>query len=415
MEHGQHDSLAQYSQSKLQEILEYARVHCRYYGKLFDALGFLPEALADFDSLPLLDKRTVRERKNDLISDEIDRLDYYNMNTGGSTGEPLEFPVSTLAGRVDTMHQDFLYKIMGYESGDKIFTFFGRSVSEECRKENEYWIRTGKTGGPFGELTYSSLYLSQETLPYYVRHLCSQKPTILRGYPSAIGEMATYLLQQKISLSFQVKGVQLTAENAYDWQIAAIEDAFDTKVFLQYGHSEVCVFGYTTDDTHAYICSPVYGLTEVVGSDGKSVANGEVGEIVVTGFYNRALPLIRYRTGDLAIYGGTDDGIVKLDRIVGRTQDFVYDVKDRKIPLTALVFGQHFGAFRNIRRWQIVQDVPGKILVRIVKDDAFSAKDVAEIKAKFWENAQIEAQIESAISIPLTERGKSRFLVQHLS
>lgn len=41
---------------------------------------------------------------------------------------------------------------------------------------------------------------------------------------------------------------------------------------------------------------------EVVGPDGKEVANGETGELVLTGFfpYQRVMPMIRYTTGDIA-------------------------------------------------------------------------------------------------------------------
>ena len=44
---------------------------------------------------------------------------------------------------------------------------------------------------------------------------------------------------------------------------------------------------------------PEYGVTEILRPDGAPCAPGEVGEIVGTGFNNYALPMLRYRTGDL--------------------------------------------------------------------------------------------------------------------
>lgn len=82
-----------------------------------------------------------------------------------------------------------------------------------------------------------------------------------------------------------------------DGQIADIERVFRCPVYLQYGHSEVSVFAYTAAGSREYRCSPLYGLTEVLQEDGTPVREGETGEVVVTGFWNTAMPFIRYRTG----------------------------------------------------------------------------------------------------------------------
>ena len=50
----------------------------------------------------------------------------------------------------------------------------------------------------------------------------------------------------------------------------------------------------------------------------------------------------------------------------GRKQDFIYDIKKRRINITALIFGQHFHAFENIVRWQIIQLEFGKVEIKII-------------------------------------------------
>ena len=206
----------------------------------------------------------------------------------------------------------------------------------------------------------------------------------------------------------------MTAENAYDWQIENIKKAFNTSIFFQYGQSEVCVFGYTVDETYVYFCSPFYGLTEVLNSEGVQVKKGEIGEIVATSFYNFALPFIRYRTGDLAVFNGDENGIIRLGKIIGRTQDFIYTQHNERVALTALIFGQHYHAFRNIRKWQIAQDIPGKVTIKIVKGEGFSHEDKEEIKEKFRSTCDIETNFEFVDSIQLTKRGKLKFLVQNI-
>jgi len=404
-----------YRSHKLLQLLQYAGTHCAYYKNAFQQASLDARNLEGFDRLPLLDKSTIRRRWRDLISDEIDLMNFYTMNTGGSTGEPLEFLVSSAAGRIDRVHQEFVFRTtMQYQPGDIIVAFDGSPVPAELLDAHVYWVAKSDEDIPYGRLSYSSLYLREETVSYYVRHMLDTAPSILRGYPSFLNDIAEYISERGIVIPFNIKGVQLTAEDAYDWQMENVRRAFDTRVFLQYGHSEACVYAYTYDDTCEYYCSPFYGFTEVLGEDGRHVNTGEVGEVVVTGFHNRAMPFIRYRTGDLALFNGETDGIVRLGKIVGRAQDYVIAENGERVSLTALVFGQHYGAFKNIQKWQLVQDIPGRAKVRIVKGEGFSAEDEKEIRDKFKGICDIDAEFDYVDFIPLTTRGKFRFLVQNI-
>ena len=49
-----------------------------------------------------------------------------------------------------------------------------------------------------------------------------------------------------------------------------------------------------------------FGITEVLDSEGKHVKKGGMGEILVTGFWNFAMPFVGYRTGDLTIFDGDE-------------------------------------------------------------------------------------------------------------
>jgi phenylacetate-CoA ligase len=414
MHHGQLKGLLQYRSRKLSQILKYAHQHCQYYRSVMDEFRVDPDDLRSFQRLPLLDKAIIRSHRVDLVSDEIDRLQFHIANTGGSTGEPLEFPASLIAGYIDHVHQEFLYRVMGYNPGDVIVAFDGSSVPEELRRNHVYWVETGPGDIPYGRLSYSSLYMTRETMPYYVQHLLYCRPSILRGYPSFIADVADYILKNNISIPFSIKGVELTAENAYDWQVEKIKKAFRARVFFQYGHSEVSVFGYTFDDSYEYFCSPFYGYAEVLDSDRIHVKKGEIGEIVVTGFYNRAFPFVRYRTGDLAVFDGDEGGVVRLKKIIGRTQDYIYRRDGQRVALTALVFGQHYHAFRNMLKWQIVQGIPGRVEIRIVRGEGFSSDDEKEIRRKFKDICDVDVDFEFVDSIALTSRGKFKFLVQNI-
>jgi len=394
---------------QLLRLLKYAGKHCPYYREILS-----PFNLSDrncFHEIPFLTKDLVRSHENELKSQIVPESCFSYRKTGGSTGEPLGF-WSTV--NTEMIHQTFLFELHGYLPGDKILAMDGTRIDEPLLSANTYWkVKNNGKMLPYGGMALSSLYLNDKTIPCYIDFLNEYKPDFIRGYPSFIAAIAKYILEKEITPDFSVKGIETTSEICFESQKKLIGEAFNTKVFGQYGHTEACIFGYTVDDSFNYYCSPLYGLTEVVGSNGEHVGVGEEGEIVATGFSGFGFPFIRYRTGDRAVYGGEKDGIVKLNRVLGRTADFILNRNNEKVSLTALVFGQHYNAFRNINRWQIIQDKPGIVVVRIDRAKEFSANDEAEIAGIFSRVGNVETTFDYSGDFIKTRAGKIRFVVQN--
>lgn len=402
-----------YRNQRLQKICNYAYKNCKYYNILFNKYNInTNDIVTNFDKIPFLTRDIIRKEKDNILSSRVTKNFYGYFTTGGSTGEPLGFYT---CGSADPEHQRFLFEIIGYQSGDRILAMDGTLIPEKLLENNIFWITKNTTDLPYGRVALSSLYLNRNNIQYYIKFIDNFKPAIIRGYPSFINEIANYILKNDIHFNFTIKGIELTSESVYDYQLENIKKAFKTRIFIQYGHAEASVFGYSIDDSLICYCSPLYGYTEIIGDNGKHVKPGEIGEVVVTGFYNMAMPFIRYRTGDLALYDGEENGIVRLKRIFGRTQDFIYTKNMEKILLTAIIFGRHYKAFNNIKKWQIIQNEPGKVIFKIIKDEGYSDLDENEIRQNFYSIAGIETSFEYVDEIPLTQRGKSKFLISNIN
>ena len=111
----------------------------------------------------------------------------------------------------------------------------------------------------------------------------------------------------------------------------AIEHAFDLAAVDIYGLSEIVGPGVSSECLEGRDGAHVnedHFLVEVVDpGTGEPLADGEVGELVFTTLTKEALPLLRYRTGDLAsvtrepcVCGRT---FARMSRIVGRTDDML--------------------------------------------------------------------------------------------
>ena len=418
MHRGDYAGLEAYRREHLAAIVDYAYRHCRYYRRLFDEVELDRRGLRDFDRLPLLDKATIQAQIHQVMPDEVCRLDFHVQETGGSTGQPFRFPLSFVAGQIDGVHKRFLYdRFMGYQPGDRIATFASRYLGEDRRAQGIYWT-SYPHDLPYPSLAYHTAYLTDENLPAYIGHLLEYRPAILRGCPSLVEQVASSLLDRRVRLPFQVKGVLLSFETPHGWQVERIKRAFGERIVFQYGHAEMCIFAYAVDGSTEYLCSPLFGLVEVLDAEGRQVGEGETGEVVVTGYHNRALPFIRYRTGDLAVYGGERDGVVRLRQVVGRTQEHILTRAGQGYARTvfhSMVFGPGYEALHNLKNWQLVQDAPGELVLRIVKKGGFTLADEERMRRILTGVLDVDLAVQYVESIPLGPGGKYRLVVQNVS
>ena len=247
-------------------------------------------------NLPLSNKKIIREKGNTIYSDEINQASTYWVNTGGSTGEPLHFPFLKIGKDLELIHQMMLYKTMGWKNNETIISIDGSTIDDFKRSQNIYYIKS--TNFPYGKFSFSTLYMSDETLHYYIKSLNKIRPKIMRGYPSGILKLAFFINRKQCKLNFKIKGIYLTSESFSTKEREYIQNTFKCAVYGQYGHTETSIFAVSFSDL-TYYCSPLYGFTEVINEKGKHAKVGEIGEIVVTGFSNYGMPFIRYQTGDL--------------------------------------------------------------------------------------------------------------------
>lgn len=401
----------------LYELLVFIKEHNSYFAEYLNNKEIsIDNSIDVLKGLPLLDKAQIRKIGKYIYSGFVTE-DYKKwQNTGGSTGEPLIFPVGygkILSPHLEYMHQRILYNKMGYKNSDVICSVDGSRIPNQLLEREIYWINN-PSNFPYGIYSYSTMYLNSETAEYYISHINKLKPSFLRGYPSGIKLLCQFVESLNLSIDFKLKGCYLTSENFDESTADYISKILKCQVWGQYGHSEASVFAYKKPNSPNYYCFPLYGYTEILDEQGNHVEKGELGEIVVTGFSNRAMPFIRYKTGDLAVYGGVSPkGEVIFEKLLGRSNDYIFNSHGEKIYLVGFIFGGHLHAFNHIRSWQFVQKVKGYLDILIVKDESFIESDENEIKLFMKDNGFI-INIVYIEEIPKTKGGKQQFLIQEI-
>ena len=193
-----------------------------------------------------------------------------------------------------------------------------------------------------------------------------------------------------------------------------LEEAFGIKAYDSYGLSEMNGPGV------AFECEEQNGLhiwidhyfVEIVDEEGEPVGEGEKGELVLTPLTKEALPLLRYRTGDVTYlmdYEKCSCGRThpKISRILGRTDDMivvrgvnVYPSQIEHVLMQIPEVGDNFQVV-------ITRNGPlDEITVKVeVKDESFTGElsDLKKIQEKIVKSLQRELNIR--VNVELVEKG----------
>jgi phenylacetate-CoA ligase len=261
--------------------------------------------------------------------------------------------------------------------------------------------------------------MTEQNLPIYIKKIKQLHPAYFIGYPSAMTMLATYMKQKSIELK-GLKAIFSFGETIYDWQREFLESFFHCRVHSQYGHREQCVLAGTCEKANTYHIFPDYGYVELIDRNGQPVTKeGEIGEIVATGFHTGIFPFIRYKTGDIAVYTTHQcecgRQVPLLKSVEGRIQDFMISKTNRLVPLMG-VLQLISRSSPHMKEYQLYQDGEGELILHIVKKQGFSDDDVRHIKENIHTRLgdEFSLSIEYLDSIPRTVRGKYQFFVQKL-
>jgi phenylacetate-coenzyme A ligase PaaK-like adenylate-forming protein len=104
------------------------------------------------------------------------------------------------------------------------------------------------------------------------------------------------------SKRIRLKSVLLTMDHVPQAIVRAVEDSWSCKVYNHYGMTEMGLGGgVECQARRGYHLREADLYLEIIDPiNGKTVPDGEYGEVVFTTLTRRGMPLVRYRTGDIS-------------------------------------------------------------------------------------------------------------------
>jgi phenylacetate-CoA ligase len=395
---------------RIKELISHSVRNVPYYRKLFDSYGIKLDHInkpSDITKLPYITREDIKHNLSQLKAENYPKNAFKKTMTGGTTGSPLELYIEHAQWLgVHFAFNKIYMEQAGYHWADKVVSFTG--ISE--RYMYHPFHRT---------FEISSFYTAKKDFDEWYDKILKFKPSFITSYPSSLTLFTQYVcnLQKKAPV---LKAIFLHGETIFDWQRKLLQNYYDCPVFDQYGHRERCVFATTCKHSDKYHVFPEYGLMEIIDRKGNIVTKkGEQGEIVATGFTNKVFPLIRYKTGDIAVVDEMDCECGRqypvIERIIGRTQEFLVTHTHERVPATGLyhVIAEHS---HHIKECQLYQEKEGDLIIYVVKDEGFSEHDEKHILHAFKDRFKdsFSVTLRFIPSIKRTEQGKYRYVIQKI-
>lgn len=404
-----------YQMKHLRPLLEHAYRHVPYYRSVFKSMGLKPSDIRTTDDLSCIKpirKLDIIAAPEAFMADNAAELKGRRHVTGGTTGQLLTYYQDSRSWALNWALKIRTFDWAGYRYGkDRLGVMAGGSLTPQRSSSlsNLLWRKLNN---------YYSMpitHLDGEIMEEYFKQLQSQRIRFLRGYPSALAVFASYLREEGRTLP--MRAVFTTAEILYPYQRELMRKVFCCEVYDVYGCGDG--MGHATEcEQHngMHVC-PEVSVMQVVDAQGRNVAPGEEGEVVLTSLFDYTMPLIRYAPGDRAVVkAGTchcGRGGMMLERITGRIADVFRLANGRVLNALSIPFED---MYRNVAQFQIVQETPDRVLVKVVPRRTVKMSVVETIQRIMrhhcGEGISIEVSIVDQIEVPPS--GKFRYIVSQV-
>jgi phenylacetate-CoA ligase len=406
------DELRELQWRRLRDLLEHAHARCPFYAERFRRAGIAPadlRCLEDLRVLPPLEKQDIQEHGEQMVAAGWPAEDLIRNQTGGSTGTPVAFYLHRdrkCSRAAATLRHN---RWAGWRVGDRSAVIWGAPLDRPA----DSW-RSRLRGLLLREpLWLDTAGLSEETMLGFHRALYRHRPRIVLAYARAAVLFARFLQAAGLT-AYRPHALVTSAEVLEAEERALLQDVFGCEVFDRYGCREVSVLA-SECPAHSGMHVMAEGLYLEIETPAGPAAPGAMGSILVTDLLNRAMPLIRYRIGDLGAWaaGACPCGraLPRLERVAGRVTDFLVGCDGRLV--SGVYLATYVVAGRpSLGQVQVCQDRAGAALWRLKPGRDFQPAADLEYLGRatrrfLGERAVVESEIVDAL--PAEPSGKFLF------
>lgn len=404
------EELAGRRRARLRQVLRRA-ADTKYYGAVLRDAGIDLRAFEphDLQRLPLLDRQVIAKHGIDALL-TVDRAGLVKVMTSGSTGTPGSFLRSRLEEADYSARWWRVYAAYGCGMWDAQINL---AIVDKPERAGALTLLRR-----LGMLPRVERVASDAPPEQMLQRVRGINPPILTGYAGAIEVLADHVLSSGAKVH-PPRAVFCTAMEVTDRCLELAEKAFGAPAVDVYVTNEFGVIAWSCPVRRDLLhLNDDAFVIEVLDQDGRPAPDGTVGELVVTSLGLTAMPLIRYRMGDMAgrIAGQCEcgRGLGLSTRVQGRTAHAI------RLPngslLTTPILSSFFGramAHEWVRAYQ-VREEPGRklrFLINVRRPPSEGQRNALFDSVERGVGKDFQVAFEEVDQIPGAPNGKRQFVV----
>lgn len=399
------ERIQRYMLNVLKNIVNYSYHNISYYKKSFKLASFHPGAFRsvnDIKKLPLLKKEDILNNYDDL---QNQRLPVEKIkSTSGSSGFPLKVAYDKKAHAIS----EAIYFRSMLNSGVRPF-----------HKGLYFWAR------PYPEKSWYHNNLLSKSFTWtgfgpeiHVKHINHIKPDYWYTFPSIL----KLLLRESTSGKslHNPKFIISTGEVLQPDLMLKASSHFKCPVYNHYGTQEINRQAASCANSELMHIDEDNLLIEF-DKNNEEVSEGILGNIILTSFHNKRMPLIRYVVGDLGVKTTAkcmcSSPFHSIRKIVGRNDDII-KMEDGFLSPRAItgVFDTEYLFTNKVHSYKLIQNSVSKFTLHLVPGSKWRVDVEYEVKDSLKKliSKDIRVGVKLQEEIPRNLGGKHRYIYSEL-
>lgn len=284
----------------LHKDLIYLKEHSKYYQRMFSENNIDINSivhLEDLEKLPFTEKKDLQLYNDDFCCCKKEKIIDY-ITTSGTLGDPVTFGCTEKDLQRLAYNEKKSFMCAGLRPGNILQLM--TTIDKRFMAGLAYFLGIRELGASIIRVGNGIPELQWDTIKKF-------KPDSIMCVPSFILKLIDYAQEHNIDYrNSSVKRIIGIGEGLRDQDFnlnllgRRIKEKWDVDLFATYSSTEMA----TTFSECEYGCGghvhPELIIVEIIGEDNKPVEDGKSGEIVVTTLGVEGMPLLRFRTGDIA-------------------------------------------------------------------------------------------------------------------
>ncbi|TVZ21580.1 phenylacetate-CoA ligase [Dokdonia sp. Hel_I_63] len=316
---------AAYISEQKKKIVTHHEIYNSFYRSLLTERGE-----KDWETLPVLTKANLQQPLENRLSQNYDRKTVYVGKTSGSSGHPFVFAKDKDAHALSWVSFQKRYNWYSIDlDTSKQARFYGIPLTTIAYQKERLKDKLGN------RYRFPIFDLCEHKLAGMVKKFSKTPFDYINGYTSSIVLLAKHLRKHQIILTDicpTLKACIVTSEMLFPEDLQLMEEQFNVPIINEYGASEVGLIAFQNKENQLEVDSELL-FVEILDDKDKPVPHGVVGRIVITSFYNKAHPFIRYDIGDMGSLSPLST-LKKpiLENLQGRTSDMARLPSGKVVP-----------------------------------------------------------------------------------